>query len=279
MEYKTIAGIKLPAIGIGTWNMGRIKWPRTIIGEKPDHSEDEKCIAALRKAIKLGMWHIDTAEMYSSGHAEEIVAAAIKDMPRKSAFIATKVLPNHLKHDDLIAAAGKSLKRLQLGYIDLYLIHWANSTSQIKEAIAAMDGLVAAGKVKHIGVSNFSKAQLKLAQSYTKNKIVANQVEYNLLDRSCEEELLPYCQENDVILTAYSPLAQGNSRLLKNKALAAVAAKHGKTIAQVALNWLVSKKNVIAIPKAADVEHVAENAGAVGWKLSKDDLEAIEKEF
>ncbi|MBI3036656.1 aldo/keto reductase, partial [Candidatus Woesearchaeota archaeon] len=224
-----------------------------------------------------GMWHIDTAEMYSSGHAEEIVAAAIKDVPRKSVFITTKVLPSHLKHDDLIAAAEKSLRRLQLEYIDLYLIHWVNSTSQIKEAIAAMDELVAAGKVKHIGVSNFTLKQLQLAQSFTTNKIVTNQVEYNLLERSCEEELLPYCQENDVILTAYSPLAQG--KLLKNKTLAEIAAKHGKTTAQAALNWLVSKKNVIAIPKAADVEHVAENAGAVGWKLSKDDLEAIEKEF
>ena len=276
-EYKTIAGIRLPSIGIGTWNMGRAKWPRTIIGEKPDYSEDEKCIAALREAIKLGMWHIDTAEMYSSGHAEEIVAAAIKDVPRKSVFITTKVLPSHLKHDDIIAAAEKSLRRLKLEYVDLYLIHWVNSTSQIKEAIAAMDELVAAGKVRNIGVSNFSFKQLQLAQSYTKNRIVTNQVEYNLLDRSCERDLLPYCEENGIILTAYSPLAQG--KLLKNKTLAEIAAKYGKTTAQVALNWLVSKKNVIAIPKAADVEHVTENAGAVGWKLSNEDFGIIEKEF
>lgn len=277
MEYKTIAGIKLPVLGIGTWDMGRVKGSWHLVREKPDYSNDEQCVAAIKEAIKLGMWHIDTAEMYSSGHAEEIVAAAIKDVPRKSVFITTKVLPSHLKHDELIAAAEGSLRRLQLEYVDLYLIHWLNSTSQIKEAIAAMDELVAAGKVKHIGVSNFSTKQLQLAQSYTKNKIVANQVEYNLLDRSCEKDLLPYCEEKGIILTAYSPLAQG--KLLKNKTLDSIAAKYGKTPAQVALNWLISKKNVITIPKAGSVEHVRENTGAVGWKLSKDDLEVIEKEF
>ena len=277
MACKAIAGIRLPVLGIGTWAMGKAKGPWRLVRETPDSSSDRQCVAAIKEAIKLGMWHIDTAEMYSSGHAEEIVAAAIKGIPRKKVFVTTKVLPEHLKHDDLIAAAERSLKRLQLEYVDLYLIHWANSTSQIKEAIAAMDELVASGKVKHIGVSNFSAKQLQLAQSYTKNKIVTDQVEYNLLERSCEKELLPYCQDNDVILTAYSPLAQG--KLLKNKVLAAIAAKYNKTTAQVALNWLVSKKNVIAIPKAASVEHVRENAGAIGWKLTSDDMKMIEKEF
>ncbi len=276
MEYKSIAGIKLPAIGIGTWDMGRAKGLEGM-GERPEYSNDESHIAAIKEAIRFGMWHIDTAEMYSGGHAEEIAGAAIKRIPRKKVFVTTKVLPSHLKHDDLIASAEASLKRLQMEYVDLYLIHWLNSTSQIKEAIAAMDELVKAGKVKHIGVSNFSVKQLELAQSYTKNKIVTNQVEYNLLERSCEEKLLPYCQDNDILLTAYSPLAQG--KLLKNKVLAAVAAKHGKTIAQAALNWLVSRKNVIAIPKASSVEHVRENAGAVGWKLTAEDTELIKKEF
>lgn len=277
MECETITGVRLPAIGIGTWDMGRARGPWQLAREKPDYSNDEKCIEAIKEAIKLGMWHIDTAEMYSSGHAEEIVGAAIRDVPRKKVFITTKVLPNHLKHDDLIVAANASLKRLQLEYVDLYLIHWVNSTSQIKEAMAAMDELVAAGKVKHIGVSNFTPKQLQLAQSCTKNRIVTNQVEYNLLSRGCEKELLPYCQDNEIILTAYSPLAQG--KLPKNKILAAVAEKHDKTIAQVALNWLISHKNVIAIPKASSLEHVRENAGAAGWKLTAEDLAAIEKEF
>ncbi len=269
MEYKTIAGIKLPAIGIGTWNMGRAK-----IGyETPDKSNDEQCIQAIREAIKLGMWHIDTAEMYSSGHAEQIVAQAIKGTPREEVFITTKVLPSNLTREYLLAAARSSLQRLQTTYADLYLIHWVKSTAQIMEAIEAMDELLELGKLKHIGVSNFSTKQLQLAQSCTDNKIATNQVEYSLLDRGCEKELLPYCQENDIILTAYSPLAQG--KLLKNKKLADVAAKYGKTPAQVALNWLVSKKNVIAIPKASSIEHVRENAGAVGWKLSGQDLEAL----
>lgn len=275
MEYKTIAGIRLPAIGIGTWNMGKAKGP----GERPDNSNDEQFIAAIKEAIKLGMWHIDTAEMYSSGHAEQIVARAIKGIPREEVFVTTKVLPSNLKREYLLAAARSSLQRLQINYVDLYLIHWVNSTAQIRDAIETMDELVESGKVKHIGVSNFSTTQLKLAQSCTDNKIVTNQVEYNLLDRSCENELLPYCQDNDIILTAYSPLAQGSSRLLKNKSLAAVAAKHGKTAAQVALNWLISKKNVIAIPKSSSVERVRENAGAAGWKLDSKDLELLEKGF
>ncbi|HLD97048.1 MAG TPA: aldo/keto reductase [Candidatus Nanoarchaeia archaeon] len=272
MEYKTIAGIKLPAIGIGTWGMGKAK-----VGERPESSNDEGCIAAIREAIKLGMWHIDTAEMYSSGHAEQIVAKAIKGIPREQVFITTKVLPSNLTREYLLAAARSSLQRLQISYADLYLIHWVKSTGQIQEAMEAMDELVESGKVKHIGVSNFSTAQLKLAQSHTDNKIITNQVEYSLLDRSCEKELLPYCQENDIILTAYSPLAQG--KLLKNKTLATIAAKHNKTVAQVALNWLVSHENVITIPKAATLEHVRENAGAVGWKLDKEDMELLNLNF
>ncbi len=272
MEFKELAGIKLPAIGIGTWGMGKARH-----GEDPDSSKDDACINALREAIKLGMWHIDTAEMYSSGHAEQLVAKAIKGIPREQLFITTKVLPSNLTREYLLAAARSSMQRLQTDYIDLYLIHWVKSTGQIEEAIEAMDELVESGKVKHIGVSNFSTTQLKLAQSCTDNKIVTNQVKYSLLDRSCEGELLPYCQKNDIILTAYSPLEQG--KLLKNKTLAAVAAKHGKTTAQVALNWLISKKNVIAIPKAATLEHVRENAGAAGWKLDNEDFKAIEEEF
>ncbi len=273
MECKTIAGITLPAIGIGTWGMG--KAPGS--DEKPDYSNDGQFITAIREAISLGMNHIDTAEMYSSGHAEEIVGRAIKGIPRRKVFITTKVLPANLKRGQLLAAAEGSLKRLQIECADLYLIHWLNSTSQIKEAMAALDELLQAGKVRHIGVSNFSLKQLKLAQSFTKNKIVTNQVEYSLMERSCEEELLPYCQENDIILTAYSPLAQG--RVLDNKVLAAVAEKHGKTPAQVALNWLISKKNVIAIPKSSSIRHVKENAGAAGWKLDSEDCELLEKEF
>ena len=273
MEYKTIAGITLPVLGIGTWNMGKAPGP----SERASDSDDERCILAIKEAIKLGMSHIDTAEMYSNGHAEQIVARAIKGIPREKVFITTKVLPSNLKREYLLAAARSSLQRLQIGYADLYLIHWVNSTSQIQDAIETMDELVESGKIKHIGVSNFSALQLKLAQSCTDNKIVTNQVEYNLLERGCEKELLPYCEENDIILTAYSPLAQG--KLLKNKVLAAIAAKHGKTVAQVALNWLLSHKNVIAIPKAASIEHVRENAGAVGWELSQEDMLTIEREF
>ncbi len=251
-----------------------------------DTSEDAEGIAAIKKAIELGYLHIDTAEMYGAGHSEELVGLAIKDFDRESLFITTKVLPEHLRYNDCIKAAESSLKRLKTDYIDLYLIHIPNPKIPIKETMQAMDLLVRQKKIRFIGVSNFSVEQLKEAQRCTENKIVNNQIEYNLLTRhsgmynvNIESEIIPYCQENGVIITAWKPLVKGSLFLEKNKLLEELVVKYNKTLAQIAINWLISKKNFITIPKSTNTEHLKENLSALGWKLSEEDMKRLDEEF
>src|SRR3990172_463896 len=202
MEYKTISGIKIPVLGIGTYGMSGEKKKGIDMPEYPD----EQQIAAIRAAIKLGMTHIDTAESYGNGHAEKLVAEAIKGFGREKLFITTKVMGSNLRHDEVISACKASLKRLNTEYADIYLIHWPNPNVPLKETMAAMDLLVEQNLVKHIGVSNLPVKDMEEAQRLSKNKIVANQIEYNLLVRdvrpsglyttNMESEILPYCQKN-----------------------------------------------------------------------------------
>jgi len=262
--------VKINVLGIGTLGMGG--WILR------DNSRDKECIDAIKTAIKLGMTHIDTAEVYGNGHTEELIGEAIKDVPRKKLFITTKVYKNHLHYNDVIQAAKNSLKRMRTNYIDLYLIHWPNHKVSLKETMKAMDFLVENKLVRFIGVSNFSLNSMKKAQSYTKNKIVANQVEYNILQRCPEKNLLDYCQKNGILLIAYRPLAGGKLVRGRNKLLDELCRKYKKTRAQIVLNWLISKDNVITIPKAS-VQHIKENCGAIGWHLSKEDSKKIEKYF
>lgn len=272
MELKELnkTGIKIPAIGMGTWEIGgRLA---------PDYSNDEKAIEALIKGIELGMYLIDTAEMYGGGHAEELVGEAIKKFERQKVFIVTKVLPENLRYKDLINSAQKSLKRLKTDYIDLYLIHAPNPKIPIKETMSAMEKLVEDKVVKFIGVSNFSVSQIENARAYlTKTDIVVNQVEYNLIEREIEKVLLPYCVKNNITLMAYSPLARG--LLAKNEFLKEIGKKYNKTASQVALNWLIQKEGVVAIPKSSKIEHLQENALATGWRLSEKDIQLIEEHF
>jgi diketogulonate reductase-like aldo/keto reductase len=251
-----------------------------------DTSYDTEGIAAIRGAIEFGYTHIDTAEMYGAGHSEELVGFAIKYFNRESLFITTKVLPEHLHYNDCIKAAEGSLKRLKTDYIDLYLIHVPNPKIPIKETMQAMDLLVKKKKIRFIGVSNFSVKQLKEAQDCTENKIVNNQIEYNLLTRhsgmynvNIESEIIPYCQENEIIITAWKPLVKGILFREKNKLLEEISKKHNKTLAQIAINWLISKKNIITIPKSTNPEHLKENLGALGWKLSEEYMKKLDEEF
>lgn len=251
-----------------------------------DTSKDSEGIAAIKNAIELGYTHIDTAEMYGAGHSEELVGLAINDFDRDSLFITTKVLPEHLRYKDVIESAEGSLKRLKTDYIDMYLIHIPNPEIPIRETMQAMDFLVRQDKIGLIGVSNFSCEQLKEAQGYTENKIANNQIEYNLLTRhsgmynvNVESKIIPYCQENDIIITAWAPLARGRLFQEKNKLLEELAAKYNKTLSQIAINWLISKKNVITIPKSTNTEHLKENLGALGWKLSEDDTKRLDEAF
>lgn len=278
MEFKEIAkGVKIPVLGLGTWGMG---------GEmSPDTSHDKECIAALRHGIDLGMTHIDTAEMYGDGHTEQVVGEAIKPFDRKKLFITTKVWQTNLRYNDLINSAKRSLKRLGIKYADMYLIHVPNADIPIEETMDAMDALVEQRLVRFIGVSNFSVKELKEAQNHSENKIVANQIEYNLLIRNkrgiytedMESEIIPYCQKNGVMVVAYRPLAKGMITGDSIHLLNGLSKKYNRTPSQIALNWLISKERVIAIPKASNINHVQENAGAVGWKLNKEDIEKLDK--
>lgn len=270
MEYKTfINGVRIPVIGIGTWEMGGTLTKNI--------SEDEKNIKAIKEAIRLGMTHIDTAESYAAGHAEELVGKAIKSFNRKNLFITTKVSPEHLRFDQVLEAAETSLERLKANYIDLYLIHWPNPDIPLRETMRAFDFLIDKDIVRHIGVSNFSVQLLKEAQSYSKNKIVANQVEYNLLSRKPEKELLSFCQKEKIMLTAYQPLARGKLAKPGFDSLDELAKKYSKTQAQIALNWLISKPSVVVIPKSSSIEHLKENLGAIGWKMDKEDLKRLDR--
>lgn len=266
MEFKELGktGVKLPEIGLGTWQYSG--------GSAP-----------ILKALSLGACLLDTAEMYGT---EETVGEAVKG-ERERAFIATKVSGNHLRYDEVIRAAGESLKRLDTDRIDLYQIHWPDPAVPIKETMRAMETLVDEGKVRFIGVSNFYVRNLEEAQAaMTRYKIVSNQVKYSLLQRGIEEDTLSYCQQNGITIIAYSPLDKAalvSRPTPRNKAAIAVlqkiALESGKTLAQVALNWCTSKPNVIAIPKSDRVERVAENCGASGWRLSPRQMEALHRAF
>lgn len=265
MEYKEIArGVRIPVIGLGTWGIGG--W------EEPDPSRDLEGIASLREGIELGMTHIDTAEMYAGGHCEEVVGEAIKPYDREELFITTKVWRSHLRFDDVISAIKGSLRRLELDYVDLYLVHWPNPEVPLQETMRAMERCAEEGYTRFIGVSNFDRNLLERAQSHLReHRIVADQVEYSLLEQGPMKTLLPYCQREGVMLIAYTPLAKGRLARPGIPILDEMAERYGKTQGQVALNWLISQEWVVAIPKASKIEHLRENAGAVGWRLKPED--------
>jgi len=274
IEYKFlgITGEKIPSIGLGTWGLGGYS--------RSSSANDEKEIELIRYAAEKGLTFIDTAEMYGAGHAEELVGQAVKDI-RSKVFMATKVSPEHLRYDDVIKACERSLKRLQTSYIDLYQIHWPNPRIPLRETIKALERLAEEGKIRYIGVSNFSVELLKEAISLTsKHDIVSNQVEYSLLSREIEKDLLDFAKNNKITIIAYSPLARGAifSGEYAEK-LRKICEKYNKTISQVALNWLISKENVVAIPKTSKKERIDEFLGAYGWRLSKEDVEEIERIF
>jgi diketogulonate reductase-like aldo/keto reductase len=249
-------------------------------GMRSDSSHDSEAVEALKLGLDLGMTFVDTAEMYGAGHSEEIVSKALEDW-RKPVFVASKVSPSHFAYDDLLRAAKKSLDRLRVKRMDLYQLHWPNSRIPIAETMKAMEKLVRDGLVRHIGVSNFSVDQMTEARgALSREELVSNQVEYSLVDRSVEEEILPYCQTEKLTLIAYSPLGQG--RIARGRGgpfrvLDEIAARLGKSRSQVALNWLLHHDSVVVIPKASDKRHVMENAAASGWKLSAKDFEEIER--
>lgn len=242
----------------------------------------DEAVRALRRGIELGLTHIDTAEMYGSGRVEEIVGEAVAGIPRNDLFITTKVLPGNASYKGTISACERSLRRLRMEFVDLYLLHWPSSFP-LEETMRALETLVESGKARFIGVSNFDLEDLREAQSYLRHvPLASNQVLYHLKERAAEVRLIPYCGRHDIAVVAYTPFGRG--RFPRKEAepqgvLGRIAAKHGKTVRQVILNFLVREPHVFAIPKAARVEHVEENAGAMGWALDPEDIAAIDAAF
>src|SRR3989440_1127358 len=276
MQFKPLGRTheSIPIVGLGTWGIG---------GEMgPDSSRDEAGIEALRLGLDLEMKFIDTAEMYGAGHSEEVVARALEGR-RDRVFVASKVSPRHFSYNDVLEAAKSSLKRLGLKQMDLYQLHWPNPRIPLSETMRAMEKLVGDGIISHIGVSNFSVEQMKEAQeSLSHEKIVSNQVEFSLIDRSVEAGILQYCQKEGLTVIAYSPLGQGKiprGRGSSFKVLEEIAERLGKSRNQIALNWVLQHDSVVAIPKAADTDHVKENAEVAEWKLGSEDFQRLAKGF
>lgn len=270
-DYKIFKKIneKIPVLGMGTWQIGG--------SMSPDYSRDKEWIMALRKGIELGLTLIDTAEIYGAGHSEELVGEAIKGYPRDELFIVSKVWPTHAHREDVFKAVQGSMKRLGT-YIDLYLLHWPAENVPICETMKAMEELVNKGFVRYIGLSNFDVKGIEEARScLSKVDIAAVQNKHSLVYRKYEKDVIPYCKREGMMFMSYTPIAKG--ALANNDFLIEIGKKYGKTAIQVALNWLICIDPVVPIPKAGRIDHLKENAGAMGWRLNKEDWDKIDKKF
>ncbi len=258
-------GTKVSAVGQGTWRMG--EGPRSA-AEEAD---------ALRLGLDLGLTLIDTAEMYGDGASEEVVGRAIAGR-RDEVFLVTKVYPHNASRTGVPAACGRSLKRLGVEVIDLYLLHWRGGVP-LAETVAAFERLREVGKIRRWGVSNLDPGDMRELLGVPGGKGCAvNQVLYSPEYRGIEFDLLPWQARQGIPVMAYSPVGQGG-RLLRNAALGAVAQRHGATPAQVAIAWGLRHGHVISIPKAGDAAHVRENAKAAALVLTAEDLAAIDAAY
>ena len=268
MKYETVHNITLPKIGFGTWMIG---------GEStPNPAWDSKSMTALRSALEVGYTHFDTAEYYAGGHSEELVGRAVRETntKRENLFITTKVSPEHLDYDAVFKSCENSLRRLNMDYIDLYLIHWPSAGMKLEETFRALNTLVRDGKVRHLGVSNFKLKLLKQSQEYCETPILTNQIPYRLPDRSyVENGVIAYCQQNNILVTAYSPVKFRSMRV--NKVLGEIAKTYSATPYQIALAWLVMQPRVITIPMSFDPQHIKENFDAAEIRLSADEIQQL----
>lgn len=297
MEYVTLgkSGIKASRIGLGVWQASS-EW----------NGNDDEIMAAVAKSLELGVNLVDTAEAYGNGRSEEVLGRAIKSLGRENFVIATKVYGAHLRFDELQRAALASSRRLGVGEIDLYQVHWPDPWQQIplKHTMRALEKLYLEGKIRAIGVSNFAVRDLEEARScLSKTDIVTDQLRYNLLQPEIEEEVLPYLKREGIMTLAWSPLAQGALTGKYNKetrphgdvreenvlftpqnmeesekllsVLSRIAKTHGATMSQVALNWLVTNL-VIPIPGAKNSVQAEENARSVAFQLTREELDEIE---
>ena len=258
-------GPQVPVIGQGTWYL--------------DRGDRKRAIAALVHGIEAGMTHIDTAEMY--GDAELVIADAIAGK-RDGLFLVSKVLPSNASRRGTVTACERSLKRLKIDHLDCYLLHWRGSYP-LEETVAAFEELIAAGKIRSWGVSNFDVDDLdELLAVSGKSRIACNQVLYHLQERAIEHAVIPWCEKHGVAVVAYSPFGHNEfpSPGSKGGALLQLIADHRKaTPRQVALSFLARAPSVFPIPKASASEHAAENAAAGDLKLSANEIAALDKAF
>lgn len=302
MEYVTLGrnGPKVSAVGIGMWQAGGKNWGADV--------SDEDTADAMVHGVELGMNLVDTAEVYGNGHSEEVVARAIRRAGRENVFVATKVSGDHLRAADVEKACKGSLGRLGVEAIDLYQIHWPALWDQIPlaETMKALEKLERNGKIRHIGVSNFSVRYLEEARSaLSRTDIVEDQIQYSLLHREPEIELLPYCEKEGIGILAWSPLAKGiltgkyhgnlrpkdpirsDEALFKPgnlklagptvRLLKKVGHAHGKTPGQVALAWLRSHEGVVPIPGVKRPAQAEENAGGGDFALTPSEVRSLDR--
>lgn len=296
MEQRRLGAspVVVSQIGLGTWGMSGAFWGA---------ADDEESIRVIRRALDLGVTLIDTAEAYGAGHAEAVVGKALAGR-RDKAVIATKVAPGHLEPKAMEAALDGSLERLQTDYVDVYFVHWPNPAFPIEATIAMMERLRASGRIRAVGVSNFGAAEMDRAREH--GTIDVLQPPYNMLWREIEAETLPYCRQHNIGVMPYSGLAQGlltgtlrpdtvfdkgderkttvlfqpavyENALKAVDGLRPIAAKYGKTLAQLAIQWLTSRRGVSSpLLGARTVKEIEENVQSIGWTIAADDVKLID---
>ena len=254
-------GVKVSVIGQGTWRMGESR--RQASGD----------VEALRLGIDLGLTHIDTAEMYADGGAERVVGEAVRGW-RDRVWITTKVWPSHASYSGTLEACEASLRRLGTDRVDLYLLHWPGQ-HPIAETMRAMAELVRHGRARFVGVSNFDVKQMREAQEALGDvPLACNQVPYHLGNRAVEAEVIPWCEARGIAVVGYSPFSGIGGR---RSPVARIAERHRRTPRQVALNFLTRRALLFTIPKASDPAHVRENAAALEFTLTEEEISALER--
>ena len=255
MEYVEAYGARVPAVGLGTWQL-----------------TGTECYETVSTALDLGYRHVDTAQLYDN-EREVGRAIADADVDRDDVFLTTKVSPRNAGHDDLIASVEASLDRLDTEYVDLLLLHWPNPLVSVESTMAAMDHLVEQGTVSHVGVSNFPRVLLDRARDAADTPIVTNQVQFH--PYKPQRGMLSHCQDEGLVLTAYSPLARGT--VLDDDTVQRLAAEYDRTPAQIVLRWATQHRDVAVIPKTTDPDHLEENLALFDFKLTGPEVEELTK--
>ena len=255
MEYIEAYGARVPAVGLGTWQL-----------------TGQACYETVSAALELGYRHVDTAQLYDN-EREVGRAMADSEVDRDSVFLTTKVSPRNAGHDDLIESTKASLERLRTEYVDLLLLHWPNPLVSVESTMTAMDHLVDQGLVSHIGVSNFPRVLLNRARDTADAPIITNQIQFH--PYKTQRKMLGHCQDEGLVLTAYSPLARGTA--LDDDTVQRLAATYDRTPAQIVLRWAIQHRNVAVIPKTTDPDHLAENLAVFGFKLTGSEVEELTK--